>query len=571
MDFIKNINVRTKLISLLCFSMFCMSIIGYTGYHYLNDSDQKMNILYTERLLPVKEVNECATNVRGSLASIMELMVTQDDAKKTALLKDLDIRSKKITEALDHIEKVAPTAEGKQLSQNVKAAFAKQQTARNKVVQLASEKKNTEAYTTYIKEVEPLTKNLTGSLRELMDYFTISSEKMNQDNHDNFAQAAKIMLTIILLTFILLAFTGTVITKGITEPLRIMVTFCEKLATGNFQKSIKTINQKDEFGRLSDTLIKMRDHIRILMKNITDSAEQVAASSEQLTASAEQSAQASTQVAQAITGVAQGMEQQLTTAHATSAIVNEMTSIIQDISANADRVVEQSNQASAKAVEGNTSVSQAVYQMNAIEKTVNSSAQVVATLGERSKEIGQIIDTISGIAGQTNLLALNAAIEAARAGEQGRGFAVVAEEVRKLAEQSQEAAKQIAGLIGQIQSETDKAVLAMTEGTQEVKSGTEVVNRSGKAFEEITDKISQVSDQIKTMSTQIQNMSAGSKKIVDSVKRIDETSRDAAGETQTVSAATQEQSASMEEIASSSQALANLAMNLRSSTEKFKI
>ena len=149
MDFIKNINVRTKLISLLCFSMFCMSIIGYTGYHYLNDSDQKMNIMYTERLLPVKEVNECATNVRGSLASIMELMVTQDDAKKTALLKDLDIRSKKITEALDHIEKVAPTAEGKQLSQNVKTAFTKQQTARNKVVQLASEKKNTEAYGLY--------------------------------------------------------------------------------------------------------------------------------------------------------------------------------------------------------------------------------------------------------------------------------------------------------------------------------------------------------------------------------------------------------------------------------------
>jgi methyl-accepting chemotaxis protein len=548
-----------------------MGIIGYTGYHYLNDSDQKMNIMYNERLLPVKEVNECATNVRGSLASIMELMVTQDDTKKAALAKDLDSRSQKITEALDHIEKVSPTAEGKQLSQNVKAAFAKQQTARNKVVQLASEKKNTEAYAVYTKEVEPLTKDLTGSLRELMDYFTALSEKMNQDNHDNFAAAAKIMFTIILLAFILLALTGSIITKGITGPLNTMVIFCEKLATGDFQKSIKTINQKDEFGRLSDTLIKMRDHIRTLMKNVTDSAEQVAASSEQLTASAEQSAQASTQVAQAITGVAQGMEQQLTTAHSTSAIVGEMTNTIQGISANADRVVEQSKQASEKAVEGNTSVSQAVYQMNAIEKTVNSSAQVVATLGERSKEIGQIIDTISGIAGQTNLLALNAAIEAARAGEQGRGFAVVAEEVRKLAEQSQEAAKQIAGLIGQIQAETDKAVLAMTEGTKEVKSGTEVVNRSGKAFEEITDKISQVSDQIKTMSVQIQNMSAGSQKIVDSVKQIDETSRNAAGETQTVSAATQEQSASMEEIASSSQALANLAMTLRHSVEKFKV
>lgn len=138
--------------------------------------------------------------------------------------------------------------------------------------------------------------------------------------------------------------------------------------------------------------------------------------------------------------------------------------------------------------------------MSQIDGTVTSSARVVAKLGERSKEIGQIVDTISGIAGQTNLLALNAAIEAARAGEQGRGFAEVADEVWKLAEQSQETAKKIETLIGDIQADTDTAVMAMNSGTLEVKTGAEVVNTAGAAFRGIAELINEVSSQVQGIS-----------------------------------------------------------------------
>ena len=196
---------------------------------------------------------------------------------------------------------------------------------------------------------------------------------------------------------------------------------------------------------------------------------------------------------------------------------------------------------------------------------------MVAELGDRSKAIGQIVATISGIAGQTNLLALNAAIEAARAGEQGRGFAVVAEEVRKLAEQSQEATKQISALIGAIQSDTEQAVTAMDNGTREVKLGTEVVNAAGQAFQEIVGLVGQVSDQIKEVSATIEQMAIGSQQIVGSVNQIDLLAKEAAAQAQTVSAATEEQSASMEEIASSSQSLAQLAMELRDAVGKFHV
>ncbi len=571
MKFIENMKVSFKLGTLLFISIFFMGIIGYTGYHYLAQSDKNMNSMYKERLIPVKIVNECATNVRGSLGSIMELMVTNDEKKSEQLKSDVEKRSTLIKQALTEIGEVTSDPQGKELIANVQVAFEKQSQARDKVIQLALQKKDAEAYALYINDVEPLTKTLTGNLRILMDYYTDLSEKMNTNNHQQFELAMKITLGTLFISFLILACIGWFIAKGITSPLRTMVLFCEKLSAGDFRNHPTGLVRKDEFGQLAEALVNTRTSIRTLMTSVNESAEQVAASSEELTASAEQSALASNQVAESITDVAHGTEKQLAAAHSTANVVEQISTTIQRISANANKIVEQSSQTSEKATEGNQSVNKAVNQMTSIEETVTSSAVVVAKLGERSKEIGQIVDTISGIAGQTNLLALNAAIEAARAGEQGRGFAVVAEEVRKLAEQSQDAAKQIAELISEIQQDTDKAVSAMSDGTREVKLGTEVVNSSGKAFQEISIEIKEVSEQIRKISDEIDQVATGSQKIVQSVTQIDELSKQTSGETQTVSAATEEQSASMEEIASSSQALANLAMKLREAVAKFQM
>ena len=143
--------------------------------------------------------------------------------------------------------------------------------------------------------------------------------------------------------------------------------------------------------------------------------------------------------------------------------------------------------------------------------------------------------------------------------------------MRKLAEQSQDAAKQIATLIGEIQGDTDKAVVAMNEGTHEVKRGAEVVNASGQAFEEIVALVTQVSDQVKEISAAIEQMATGSQRIVNSVNCIDSLSKKSAEESEVVSAATEEQSATMEEIASSSRSLAHLATDLREAVGKFRV
>lgn len=362
-----------------------------------------------------------------------------------------------------------------------------------------------------------------------------------------------------------------VLAKRITKNVSILTGQAQRLASGNLTVTEVNIKSKDEIGDLGVAITTMAENLRVLIRDIAQTAEQVAASSEELTASAEQSAHASVQVATSVTEVAQGTEKQLHAVEDTSVAVRELAGNIQRVVTNAQTVATTSEKTAAAAGEGNKAVISAVNQMNVIEKTVSSSAEVVAKLGERSKKIGQIVDAISGIAGQTNLLALNAAIEAARAGEQGRGFAVVAEEVRKLAEQSQQAAKQIAEMINEIQVDTATAVTAMNNGTREVNIGGEVVNKAGQSFKEIEMLVEQVATQVGEITTSIGQMNASSQKIVGAVQDIDGITKVAAGETQSISAATEQQTASMEEIASSSHALANMAEDLQKTVRKFSI
>lgn len=374
----------------------------------------------------------------------------------------------------------------------------------------------------------------------------------------------------IILVLVLTALAIAWLARRIAKPIREIETIANRIAAGDIAKTQLIIASNDEIGRLGKSVEQMTHNLRDLIRKILGATEQVAASSQEMTASSDQSAQAANQIASSIVAMASGTTEQMELANDATLAVERMTVGVRQIAANANQAANQSAQAVERANEGEKAVAKAVDQMDQIETTVISSAQVVTKLGERSKEIGQIVDAISNIAGQTNLLALNAAIEAARAGEQGRGFAVVADEVRKLAEQSQEAAKKIAELIGEIKRDTDKAVVAMDNGTREVKVGAEVVKTAGVAFQEIAGLISEVSSGVEVISTELQQLVSSSQQIVNSVQRIDGLGKKTAGEAQGVSAAAEQQLASMQEIAAASQTLAKLAQDLQTAVNVFR-
>lgn len=359
--------------------------------------------------------------------------------------------------------------------------------------------------------------------------------------------------------------------KRIARPIQIIRDECILLAQGDFREHETLVQSEDEIGQLARGFRDMRTKLHVLITNVQNQAEQLAASSEQLTASAGQSADAVNQVSGSIAEIAQGTEKQADEVNRISSVVKQMSDNISQNSITTSEVSDIAINTSKEAEHGKQAVGQAIKQMNKINQGSKAVQNAIAELVKGSQEISEIVGLISTIAGQTNLLALNAAIEAARAGEHGRGFAVVAEEVRKLAEESNKAAQQIAELIQKNQVNMDQAVTAIQDSTEGVKEGLGIVNVTGETFNKIVGSIVNLSEQIRETSASIKQMDDASQLLVSSVDEIDKVSKKNAVETQNVSAASEEQSASMEEIASSSQSLAKLATTLQDAVVRFKV
>jgi methyl-accepting chemotaxis protein len=397
-----------------------------------------------------------------------------------------------------------------------------------------------------------------------------------------------------------------------------------ELAKGNLAADVKP---KSEVDVLGSAFARMIANLRDLIGQVTNSARWVSNASEQLTATAEQSGQATAQVASTIQQVAQGIAQQTDSVTRTTSSVDQMAQAIESltkgsqeqaaavarsaeitaqISATIEQVTENaqagaggSAQAAEVAQAGAAKVEETIRGIENIKNTVDFSAQKVREMGQRSEQIGAIIETIDDIASQTNLLALNAAIEAARAGEHGKGFAVVADAVRDLAEKSAEATKEIAELIKAVQATAAEAVQSMDQGAEEVASGVARANEAGASLASIllaTEDVNQQVDEIAAAAQQMgalsnelvgamdavsavveentaatEEMAANSGQVTQAIENIAGISEENSASAEEVSATVEEVNAQVEEVTASASSLSEMAQTLQALVARFTL
>jgi methyl-accepting chemotaxis protein len=521
---------------------------------------------------------------------------------------------------------------------------------------------NTAAATAEVQGLVATSNKLMASLADLIASARSQAQDLNGQIQSTYEQARLLTIAIFLLAVLLGFVLSFRVAAGIRNGVRVVQTALNSMTDdcasaleaglGGLARCDLSIEVRpttppiekygsDEIGQTAEVANRMLAKLRATMasyevarsalaqtvEEVKSAADALGRSSNQLTLAATQSGNATTQVAQTIAQVAAGAGDQAHAASQTSEASYVLAKIIQRVGEGAastqDRVQDASRAiaATAQAVEkamsdsqemsplnervdsavtaGAAAVDETARGMKRIKLSVEATAERVTKLGAKGAQIGAIVDTIDDIAAQTNLLALNAAIEAARAGEQGKGFAVVADEVRKLAERSSRATKEIAQLIGEVQSGTAAAVKAMEAGAGEVETGTELADQAAGALQEIkeaaaarnlvfeamlasvvqirtlnadvvraTDGIAEIAAETNESATHMAEVSGTVGQSVESMAAISEENSASAEE---VSAATEEMSAQAEVVVGSAATLTEMASGLDELVARFRI
>ncbi|WLV24399.1 methyl-accepting chemotaxis protein [Aciduricibacillus chroicocephali] len=361
------------------------------------------------------------------------------------------------------------------------------------------------------------------------------------------------------------------ITRSITKPLTSATNALGRVSEGDLTIEPLETRNNDETGLLINSLNTMVRDLNGIISSTSASASQVAASAEQLNASSEQSTEANDKLLNLVNQNTNGAESQLNKIQNVSAGLENMVGQIQNINSSSNEMNQSVKVTTEYIQSGISSIDNVVDRIDEIKDSFEHMNMIIQSLNQHSKEIGNILGLITDISDQTNLLALNAAIEASRAGEHGKGFAVVANEVRKLAEESKKSADQIAFMIGDIQSETKKAVISIDEGNVRVQEGISSTVEAKQSFGLIETSISDVSDKVNDVTVSIKDIDNIGNQIAEAIENVREIAESSVTSNRESSEAAEEQLATTEEISSSAQSLSRLSEEMQHVIAQFKV
>ncbi len=358
---------------------------------------------------------------------------------------------------------------------------------------------------------------------------------------------------------------------SITRPLGKLERAVAQLASGDLTQPLPEIRSSDEIGRLTASFDAMVHAMTYLVQEIVRTADELQTNSAQLASASDQACNASVRIAAAIDTVAAGAGQQVEDVNLSFVRAQAISQAALTLSGSVQQAAEASALLAERAAAGRARLDEARGKMQKTERTVVDTAKVVSRLADMGKGIGQISDLIATFAKKTNFLALNAGVEAARAGEDGRGFAVLATEIRKLAIESGQAARQIASLVDTIEAETRTAITAMDAGHDEVQVSVSALADLDLALEHIVRAVGDSELELKEIAGATGQVATTAGQVVLKMEAVAQVSHQTASGALHVFSTAEEQNAAAEDIASSASTLAQLAVELKGLVGQFKV
>ena len=364
-------------------------------------------------------------------------------------------------------------------------------------------------------------------IKSLFDKLVDIREHQSKKLIEEFSKQQQIINYVLWTTFVIIVLLTLtigypIVRKKILEPLNSAVTSAQLISSGDIGQEIKIDKQRDdEFTVLLKSLEHMRINLQRQINVIVEASQEVNSSVGSLSES--------------IKKIISNINEQTTRTSQVATSTTEMSQTVIDIAKHASNIASSAVETSDTAKSGETIMQNTVDEVQKIAMTVEETARLIQSLGERSIQIGEIVSVIKDIADQTNLLALNAAIEAARAGEQGRGFAVVADEVRKLAERTGKATTEISTMISAIQNETERAVKSMQSGAENVKSGVQLAIQAGESLQNIVKKVADLQTMVQQIASATEEMSTVTEQINSDIETIDTSAKETSSATAGIS------------------------------------